>query len=84
MYYPYFITYVLSGLIIALLVFIWSLKNGQFSDQRRARFLPLEEDNNPVVNQDRKKKFEIYAVIFILIAGVVSSIAILVYALLSH
>jgi cbb3-type cytochrome oxidase maturation protein len=41
MYYPYFISYMLAGLVIALLVFAWAMKNHQFRDQQRARFLPL-------------------------------------------
>jgi cbb3-type cytochrome oxidase maturation protein len=32
-----------AGLVISLVVFFWALKNGQFKDQKRARFLPLEE-----------------------------------------
>ena len=33
----------LSGFVISLLVLVWALRNGQFKDQKRARFLPLEE-----------------------------------------
>ncbi len=43
MYYPYFIAYMLAGFVISLVVFFWALKNGQFKDQKRARFLPLED-----------------------------------------
>ena len=42
MYYPYFITYMTLGLVISLLVFFWAMKNGQFKDQERARFLALD------------------------------------------
>jgi len=38
MYYPFFLTYILTGVIIALVVFIWALKNGQFSDQQEPVF----------------------------------------------
>ena len=50
MYYPYFITYMLLGLIASLVVFIWALNNNQFKDQQRARFLPLygETPSQPV------------------------------------
>ena len=41
MYYPYFITYMLIGFVISLVVFLWALRHGQFRDQERARFLPL-------------------------------------------
>ena len=43
MYFPYFITYMIVGFAISLAAFFWALKNGQFKDQKRARFLPLED-----------------------------------------
>ncbi|MCG8332888.1 MAG: cbb3-type cytochrome oxidase assembly protein CcoS [Proteobacteria bacterium] len=83
MYYPFFLTYILTGLIIGLLVFFWALKNGQFSDQQRARFLALEEDNQAVVTNS-KRKYEVYVILFLIVAGIASSAAIIVYALVSH
>ena len=47
MYYPYFIAYMSAGFVISIVVFIWALNNGQFKDQQRARFIPLENDPNP-------------------------------------
>jgi nitrogen fixation-related uncharacterized protein len=46
MYYPYFIAYMSAGFVISILVFIWALNNGQFKDQQRARFIPLQNDPN--------------------------------------
>ena len=43
MYYPYFLAYMVSGFVISLVVLFWALRNGQFKDQQRARFLPLED-----------------------------------------
>jgi cbb3-type cytochrome oxidase maturation protein len=43
MYYPFFLAYMIAGFVISLAVFFWALKRGQFRDQQRARFLPLEE-----------------------------------------
>jgi cbb3-type cytochrome oxidase maturation protein len=43
MYYPYFIAYMAAGFVISLVVFFWALNRGQFKDQQRARFLPLED-----------------------------------------
>ena len=50
MYYPYFIAYMSAGFVISIVVFIWALNSGQFKDQQRARFIPLENDprTNPV------------------------------------
>ena len=33
----------ITGFVISLVVFFWALNRGQFSDQQRARFLPLED-----------------------------------------
>lgn len=43
MYYPYFIAYMAAGFVISLVVFFWALNSGQFKDQQRARFLPLQD-----------------------------------------
>ncbi len=42
MYFPYFITYMSIGFLISLVALFWSLNTGQFKDQQRARFIPLE------------------------------------------
>ena len=44
MYYLFFILYIFSGLAIGTIVFIWAMKNGQFKDQQRARYLPIDEE----------------------------------------
>ncbi|MCJ7683433.1 MAG: cbb3-type cytochrome oxidase assembly protein CcoS [Desulfobacteraceae bacterium] len=82
MYYPYFITYIVLGFAISLLVFLWALKNGQFKDQRRARFLPLEDDPEPAApNVSRVSRYEAYALLFLAIAGLMASIAVVIFAL---
>ncbi|MGD8721444.1 MAG: hypothetical protein PVG46_06545 [Desulfobacterales bacterium] len=42
MYFPYLIAYMAAGFVISLVTFLWALNAGQFKDQKRARFLPLE------------------------------------------
>jgi cbb3-type cytochrome oxidase maturation protein len=44
MAYLFFVIYIVTGFIISLGIFFWALKNGQFRDQKRARFLPLIEE----------------------------------------
>jgi cbb3-type cytochrome oxidase maturation protein len=44
MYFPYLIAYMAAGFVISLVTFLWALNAGQFRDQKRARFLPLEEE----------------------------------------
>jgi cbb3-type cytochrome oxidase maturation protein len=83
MYYPYFITYMILGFAISLLVFFWALKNGQFRDQARARFLPLQHEPPPMATKvSRLNRYEVYALLFLVVAGLVASIAVLAFALL--
>ncbi len=42
MYFPYLIAYMLTGFVVSLVTFLWALNAGQFKDQQRARFLPLQ------------------------------------------
>jgi len=82
-YYPYFITYIVIGFAISLLVFIWALQNGQFGDQQRARFLPLENETDPpVAKASRIKRYEIYALFLLAATGLAASGAVLVFAIL--
>jgi len=83
MYFPYFITYIVVGFIISLTVFIWALKNNQFKDQRRARFLPLEnEKGTDAAPFHRISRYEIYGLLLLAGAGLLASAAVLVVALL--
>ncbi len=83
MYYPYFVTYMLVGFAVTLAVFYWAVKTGQFSDQQRARFLPLvgeaEEDR---VKVSRRHRYEIYGLGFLVIAGLLATAAVLIFSLL--
>jgi cbb3-type cytochrome oxidase maturation protein len=55
MYYPYFLAYMSAGFAISIVVFIWALNSGQFKDQQRARFIPLE--NDPTTNPVKASRF---------------------------
>ena len=82
MYFPYFITYMSLGIAVSVIVFIWAFRNGQFRDQQRARFLPLEEsDYLKTVKSSRMSRYEIYALDFLACAGLSASAAVLVFAL---
>ena len=84
MYFPYFITYMAVGFVISLAVFFWALKNGQFRDQKRARFLPLEDELEPsVAKVSTIKRYEVYALLFLALAGLAASGAVLVFSLLN-
>lgn len=84
MYFPYFITYMAIGFAITLVAFFWALKNGQFKEQKRARFLPLEDELEPsVAKASTFKRYEIYALLFLALAGLAASAAVLVFSLLN-
>lgn len=84
MYFPYFITYMVVGFVISLVVFFWALKNGQFKDQQRARFLPLEDERKTSVEKvSNIRRYEIYALMFLALAGLAASAAVLVFSLLN-
>ena len=82
MYYPYFIAYIAIGLSLSLVVFFWAFRSGQFSDQQRARFLPLRDDaDQPPVKTTRIHRIEIYGLFALAIAGLSATAAVLAYAL---
>jgi cbb3-type cytochrome oxidase maturation protein len=82
MYYPYFITYMLIGLVISLFVFLWALNNGQFKDQKRARFLPLKDEQEMRPNNvSRISRIELYALALLATTGLMACAAVLVFAL---
>lgn len=80
MYYPYFLAYMVSGFVISLVVLFWALKNGQFKDQKRARFLPLEEglEAEPV-KVSKIGKIEAYALIVLASLGLFGTAATLIF-----
>lgn len=84
MYFPYFVSYIAVGIIITLVVLFWAVRNGQFQDQQRARYLPLEADGGKGGGGTSKwKRLEIYGLFFLAGAGLLSSAAVLVFALLN-
>ena len=84
MYYPYFITYLVVGFTAALVVFFWALKTGQFKDQERARFLPLENEPKPHKKTiSRFNRYEAYALLLLAFCGLLASGAVLVFSLFS-
>jgi nitrogen fixation-related uncharacterized protein len=75
MYYPYFIAYMFIGFGVSLLVFYWALNNGQFNDQQRARFLPLEGGviRSTSVKLPMVKRIETYTLFFLAGCGLLAT-----------
>jgi len=72
------------GFAISLAVFFWALKNGQFKDQKRARFLPLEDEHEPSAAKiSTLNRYEAYALVLLALAGLAASGTVLIFALLS-
>ncbi len=83
MYYPYFISYMLAGVGIALVVFAWALKNGQFNDQQRARFLPLYgAPRRASVKSSKMSRIEVVSLFVLAIIGLCASFTTVIFALL--
>jgi len=82
MYYPYFIAYISIGLIISLAVFYWAIRAGQFTDQQRARFLPLQDDEDqPPTQTTRMNRIETYGLFILATLGLGATATVLAYAL---
>lgn len=82
MYYPYFIAYMSAGFVISIVVFLWALNNGQFNDQQRARFMPLENDlKTAPVKTSRFGRIETIALFSLVCLCLMCSVAVIVFAL---
>jgi cbb3-type cytochrome oxidase maturation protein len=83
MYYPYFIAYMASGFVISIVVFLWALNKGQFNDQQRARFIPLESElATEPVKASRFARIETIALFSLVCICLLCSVAVIVFALL--
>jgi cbb3-type cytochrome oxidase maturation protein len=79
MYYFSWIVLVVISLWVSVVGFIWALKGGQFSDQSRARYLPLRDDFPlPPVKNPAKFSFEVYFLLAVLGMGCSVLLAVLV------
>ena len=83
MYYPYFIAYMAAGFVISIAVFFWALNHGQFKDQERARFLPLQNEAaaNPV-KLSRLARIETWTMFLLACSGLAATAAAVLIALL--
>lgn len=83
MYYPYFIVYMAAGFVISIVVFLWALHNGQFEDQQRARFIPLQTDlNTKPLKASRFARIETIALFSLVCIVLASSVAVVTFALM--
>jgi len=71
MYYASWLFLVVISVGVSLVAFIWGLKSGQFSDQERARYLPLGHDVlSPAVAAAPARKRRIQTAVLLLLTAV--------------
>jgi cbb3-type cytochrome oxidase maturation protein len=74
----FFLSWVLliaAGLLISLGAFFWAFRNGQFSDQERARYLPLVDGSPlPAVENPARVTKEVYALLLVIGLGLAAMI----------
>jgi len=73
MFYFGWIVLTFTGISVSIAAFLWALRTGQFSDQGRARFLPLR-DEIPIekISPPSKAPVEVYCLIAFAGVGVFS------------
>ncbi len=74
-YYAGWLCLVIMSLFVSIVAFIWGLRSGQFSDQDRARYLPLGPDllSEPVlVASRRKQRMHLAALLVIIVTALVA------------
>ncbi len=80
MVYPFFIAYMVVGLAVTLCIFVWAVRSGQFKDQQRARYLPLEEDmEKGRVDTRALSRYQAGAILFLKVIGLLFCTALLLY-----
>jgi hypothetical protein len=72
------------GFSISLLVLLWALRNGQFKDQQRARFLPLQgAAPKGAAKVSKMNRYEGYALLFLVVSGLAATVVVLIFGLYS-
>lgn len=73
MFYAAWLTLIAAGVGASIAALFWALKTGQFSDQGRARYLPLTDEIVASPAKDaRRLPSEVYALSIIIIIGLLS------------
>ena len=83
MYFPYYIAYMIIGFLLTLVVFFWALNQGQFKDQNRARYIPLEADvNRKPTKVSRFARIETYGLFALVGITLIASVAAIAFSLI--
>ena len=79
-YYLPWLSLMIASLAASLALLVWGFKSGQFSEQERARYLPLRDSDGPLSG---KQSPRITKEVYVLIGLIGSASAILVATLVS-
>jgi len=83
MYYSGWLSLIAISLAVSLIAFVWALRSGQFTDQGRARYLPLSsEPSLTPLEKPVRRPWELYALLavgLIGLAGISASIILSIY-----
>jgi cbb3-type cytochrome oxidase maturation protein len=72
-----------AGFIISLVVFFWALNSGQFKDQQRARFLPLQNDlQTQPAKVPRFARIQTFALLTLVCLCLASAMAVVIFSLI--
>ena len=83
MYFPYFVAYMVVGFTVSLALFFWALNRGQFRDQQRARFLPLEAGRPAApAKLSRRGLVETWGLFALACCGLAGSAAVIIFTLI--
>ncbi len=85
MYFFGWLILVIISLAISLIAFVWALESGQFSDQERARYLPLVDVPATAPAGPRPPGRGIYALLMVIALGagvIIAPILLTLYHLL--
>ena len=78
MFFSAWMILIAFSLWVSLMAFLWGLQSGQFSDQDRARYLPLRDiQPQPVVKDPAGLTMEVYVLMFIgllMVSGLAGSL----------
>ena len=82
-YYLPWVLLIVVSLWVSLAAFFWALKHGQFSEQERARYLPLRSEISPPLSAHPSRPTrEVYALLGVLCMGGLVLLVLLITVLL--
>ena len=85
LFYVWWIGLTAAAIWVSIAAFVWAVQTGQFSDQERARYLPLRNENlTPPAQHEQPGRLsaEVYALMVVLGLGLLAMVV--TFVLLFH